>query len=350
MEAYLRVFRQAMGRRAPKHPAIVPLSGGRDSRHILFELLAQGHRPELCITHEHFPPRHNEDVRIARLVAEAAGVRHRTVRQARSRLRAEIRKNLETGFCTDEGAQLLTLARSLEGMPGTTLYDGIGGDVLSAGLFLDPESHAAMTTGDFTALARRLTKKRQQQLEFVLRPTALSRFGWDLAVERTAEELARHAKAPNPVGSFFFWNRTRREIALGPYQILSGEVLAPYLDHDVYDLLSATPADILIDRTFHTDVIARGYPQFANLPFEDSSVSKGGATWFYRQFAAELAGYLLLSPGYGLFRLPDIVLRLLRCAVVGDFHAIDWMDPVLLTYMSGLQRLSGDAAILGTAT
>ena len=56
----------------------------------------------------------------------------------------------------------------------------------------------------------------------LLTPAGYQRFGFDLAVASVASELAQHAAAPNPVGSFFFWNRTRREIALSPYAMVNG--------------------------------------------------------------------------------------------------------------------------------
>jgi hypothetical protein len=40
------------------------------------------------------------------------------------------------------------------------------------------------------------------------------------------------AGEPNPLSSFFFWSRTRREIALGPYRMLCGNAVvhSPYVD------------------------------------------------------------------------------------------------------------------------
>ena len=59
-------------------------------------------------------------------------------------------------------------------------------------------------------------------------------------------ELAKHADAPNPVASFFFWNRTRREVSLIPYGLLRTipTVHSPFLDHDLYDLMTSLPLDL----------------------------------------------------------------------------------------------------------
>ena len=77
--------------------------------------------------------RTDEDARIAALVADAAGVPHVVLEQP-DRFDAERRKNLLTSFCSDEHAWALALADFLTGRAAA--FDGLGGDVLSAGLFL----------------------------------------------------------------------------------------------------------------------------------------------------------------------------------------------------------------------
>ncbi len=46
-------------------------------------------------------------------------------------------------------------------------------------------------------------------------------------------------------------------------------VYAPYLDVDLYDFLTSLPASVLIDRTLHTEVIARAWPHVADVPYGD---------------------------------------------------------------------------------
>jgi len=101
--------------------------------------------------------------------------------------------------------------------------------------------------------------------------------GRELAVSRVADELRRHVGAADPVKSFHFWNRTRREIALVPYGLLNGVplVYSPFLDHELFDVMFALPPDVITpgllpeDKTFHAEAIARAYPRFADLPFSD---------------------------------------------------------------------------------
>jgi asparagine synthase (glutamine-hydrolysing) len=55
-EAYAATFRNAVSKRTSANSRALPLSGGRDSRHILFELCSNGNPPAFCITAEHHPP------------------------------------------------------------------------------------------------------------------------------------------------------------------------------------------------------------------------------------------------------------------------------------------------------
>ncbi len=50
LRVYQELFSRAVQRRLPTSPFACLLSGGRDSRHILFELMCQGHKPELAAT------------------------------------------------------------------------------------------------------------------------------------------------------------------------------------------------------------------------------------------------------------------------------------------------------------
>ena len=138
----------------PGDDAAVPLSGGRDSRHILLELCRAGRPPRLAVTMRHYPPFSDEDAVVATEVARAAGVPHVVLPQGGDRFAAEIEKNRRTGFCADEHAWMLPLAAYLRGRVRYA-YDGIGGDVLSAGLFLTPERVALAEAGRLEGSGRR---------------------------------------------------------------------------------------------------------------------------------------------------------------------------------------------------
>src|SRR5262249_19524175 len=98
--------------------------------------------------------------------------------------------------------------------------------------------------------------------------------GEEVAIARIAAALEPHADAPNPVGSFFFWNRTRREVALSPFSVFRGfRVHVPFLDDELFDYLTSLPAEHFLDHTFHYQAIALAYPQWSHIPYATKSPS-----------------------------------------------------------------------------
>jgi asparagine synthase (glutamine-hydrolysing) len=343
VDEYIDLFREAIRRRPPEGRSLVPLSGGRDSRHILLELLEAGATGIECVSYHYHAPRSNDDVEIAQAACARLGVPHILLHQEEPRLRAELRKNRLTSFCTDEHAQSLVLADFTYDRTDT-LYDGIAGDVLSGGLKLTPERVDLFARGDVEMLARHLLGERGENvIARLLTARAYQRFGPDLAVSSVASELARHVEAPNPVGSFFFWNRTRREIALSPYALLNGvrRVYAPYLDQRVFDFLASLPVAWLLDHTFHDEAIARAYPVLADLPY-----ARGGNRALtpadrrvVRRFALEAAAYAGLARRSNLIQQSYVVPRFLRAALDGDYLGrLDWMVPFRVLHLLQIER------------
>jgi asparagine synthetase B (glutamine-hydrolysing) len=76
VDAYLDLVAAAVRRRQPGAPFAMPLSGGRDSRHLLLELLAQGHRPAVVLTSRHYLIDSATDVAAAVALAGRLGVPH----------------------------------------------------------------------------------------------------------------------------------------------------------------------------------------------------------------------------------------------------------------------------------
>jgi hypothetical protein len=91
------------------------------------------------------------------------------------------------------------------------------------------------------------------------------------ARDRLTAELARHQDAANPVGSFFFWNRTRRVVALSFFAMLGEHrLITPYLDPAVFDFLAGLPAELFLDHQFHREAVHRAFPEFAGIGFARS--------------------------------------------------------------------------------
>ena len=104
MSAYIELFRAAVARRgAPVRPVVVPLSGGRDSRHIVLELCRQNLKPDLCITARPQPStKYKSEVEVAAQLCARLSVRHFVPPPDESLMKAEMAKNTLTNYTSAE--------------------------------------------------------------------------------------------------------------------------------------------------------------------------------------------------------------------------------------------------------
>lgn len=340
-------FERAMGRCPPgKRPVVVPLSGGRDSRHILFALQEEGHRPDFCLTaRNQFPDRPDRDIPRAVAVARALNLPHEIVGARQSWFQQRRRANWEQGLLADENAWYLTVADHLHGRAGT-VYDGLAGDVLGAGLYLSTGTLRAFRSGDPWTAARGVLDSfgsnlgGEATLQRVMDPDLYRRTNREVALERLAREAVRHLEAPNPVGSFFFWNRTRREVALQPFHLLRGisAVHTPFLDPEVVDFLMGLSAEHFLDGTFHTRTIQQAYPRHSHIPFGEGKGDHPHPEREYAAFGRELARYWATRGASRWLRDGFLLPRLGPC-LAGRGCADSFWFAQLALYLSQLEAL-----------
>jgi hypothetical protein len=332
----------------------LPLSGGRDSRHILLELNALGCLPSACYTTHDFPPYREGNIRVATTLCRRLGVDLRVIGQPGSRFAAEVRKNRQTGCGAIEHAWAVGFYREIS-RSASVIWDGLAGDTLSAGHYLDEGQAALHEQGRMTELAESLVgswswRTGEETLARVLSADAARRFRKELAVERVARELSRHADAVNPLGSFNFWNRTRRCSALLPFAIHDQAgitAITPYLDHDLFDFLGSFPAEMYMDKTFHTEAIHRMHPGLRDIPFDDDNTSPPeDSQGHHRRFLAEAGAYLALRGSGKLVDRGTTARRLLSLAVSagGNLHRrMNWIAPLHVVYLTQLEALLSSA-------
>jgi hypothetical protein len=297
--------------------------------------------PDLCVTTQYYGNRHNEDVRIAPQLARAAGANWKLIKPRRNQLWAELDKNRLTGFCADEHGWALGIRDFLAEHPFRTSFDGLGGDMLSVCQFQSKTQVSLFRAGRLDEIIDELLRvwsPGESWLQAVLRPELYRQVPLDRARARIKCELKPFVERPNPVAAFYFWNRIRREIALYSFRIIPPGVLVlcPYLDADLFDFLSALPAEITVDKTFHDETIATAYPEFARLPYEDKAARPKGRGLYWRCIAAALA-----AGGFGSLRSQfvnevSILLRLAKAALTGYEQLLQRNGPALLTYLRQL--------------
>jgi len=346
MARYAELFRAAVARCLPVEGRLcVPLSGGRDSRHILLALHALGVRPHACVTLEHLPGRPNEDARIAALLARALEVPHVVLTQPRFYVGNMLRNLRDSAMCADEGAQLPPLTDWLHAH-ADALFDGVGGDVMSAGLFQNQSLHALYTRGDLQGVADKLFHDWRSSVrgwQPAVDGALAERLSDEVARERLIVELARHRHHHNPSRSFYFWNRTRREIALQPFALFNGlRVETPFLDEKVWDFLDGLPFEMVADQRFHTETILRAYPEYAHIPFEQKGATRRTGALQRMLLGADLAPALLR---YGAWRRPPLWMPWLR--LLSGLRV--WWNPNMLLYMLALLRIARPSVPAGRA-
>lgn len=247
----------------------LPLSGGRDSRHILFALKRAGVNPHSCITMRHQAPKPDEDAHIAATVCREVGVDHVVLNQPLSTLDAEIEKNKLTGFCALEHSWILPVARQLVGGEYQASFDGIGGDVLSTSVFNSSHLTTLYKSGRIEQLADELLG-RDDYLAKMLTDSAYERYSRENALISLIEELKVHQKTVNPVAQFYFWNKTRRQVTVSCWRILSQgcHVFAPFLEHEMYRFFTAIPVELILKERIHDEVISSHFPEYAHIAYE----------------------------------------------------------------------------------
>jgi asparagine synthase (glutamine-hydrolysing) len=294
----------------------------------------------VAVTARHYPPKLRRDIEVASIVARRLGVPHRVVEQG-PQASAEWEKNLDTDLCCDRDGWAIAIKRVLEERP-VCLQEGVAGGILASGAFPDREVLELFASGRFETLSHRVCARGGRDgpepfLRLLLSPAAYRRFGPELGYRRIEQELVRHADAANPLSSFHFWNRTRRDVALRPFGTYrQHRVLAPYLDHDVYDLLAALPASLFLDGRFHTDAIQRAYPRYADLPFATERHNLLEDRAHYRRFAIDLIGRAVRRRSLAPLRTSRVGPSLLSAALTGK--RTNWLALVL--YLLQLSQIA----------
>ncbi len=339
---YRDLFRDAIRRRLPpSYKFVVPLSGGMDSRHILLELCQQGYKPCFCLTSQYFAPFVSSDVEIASAVAEAAGVRHLVIDPGISEFKGELWKHSISSLGSLDSGWMYAMAEVL-GERADTIYDGIGGDILSSDGMMTQENYRLSQEGRFTEMAD-YTLNRIGLDKYVV-PELAARMRREVAIRYLAEEIEDHADAPDPVNSFYFWNRTRRMIARAPYAVLKhiSNVFSPYLDHCLFDFLDSLSSTFKIEYDFHGETIKRSYPAYAGLPTMRRDHDAGHASPKPNpRFIGEFAAFVARSRPCGYLRYRYVLPRILAGLFTRKYAAESSWFVRIITYLYCLEHAAG---------
>lgn len=340
VEAYITLFRDSMKRNLEIcEEFIILLTAGRDSRHILYEALKQGRKPSYTLTANHLPLRPNGDAPIAALVSNKLEIPHTTVGPADSYVKTEYEKFETLGWLSLEHIFAGPIVDYLSKSPNT-VFEGTGIDSYLAPAFVKEDQFRLFESGKLDELINEFRIYKEEEI-----PWLTSFLKKELTFERAAAliipELLNYEKHPNPLGSFLFWNRTRRNIALAPFslfEITGSRVLAPYSELSLLSFVMSIPATLLFDGKFRDDALAKAYPEYSSLPFEKHGSPSPKLNWGFH--AKAVRQYLeILRNGQSRFLSTTYIIPRLAAVLLTFRGAVNyrwWINHTL--YMCSLER------------
>lgn len=321
LDAYGELLEASLRRLAGEAGRVsVPLSGGRDSRHILFAARAAGLEIEAA-TFKNFPPT-GKDVAVAAGLCRRLGCPHTILENTEYDYhRSLVRALPEIDFELLEHGWIWSLVSHFA-KTRRAFADGLGGDVLSNGLYFSLADNRHLRGGDLAAAGASFEKSALTHSRVA---HLLSAHEKERVRSIIREEMAHWRDWPNPLIAFVMFNRTRRGAACAPLAIsrLAGvRALFPYLERSVFDFLIGLDGEFFAEPGFHDEAIARRYPAYADIPFGKGRPAPLG----YAASARNALAYLAPTPkieglaASGRARLVGI----LRILAGGDFFAESW--------------------------
>lgn len=338
VDGVIELFAQSISRRLPQtEDFYLPLTGGKDSRHILLELARQSALPKACVTASFPPPLLNQDKEIAGQLADRLGIPHVVLPPATPGSANERRKNLATNFCTLEHGWALPLADFLQANTAVS-YDGLGLDVFFNTIWYSDYRAKLYEDGAFEALAIDLLGDSEAAFAMIFTPEINRRFSRTRAIARMVEELKLHADQIHPIASFQFWSRSRRSTNALTFCLQDNGSMAhtPFLDHDLFDLVYSF--QVGDERAIHSEVIAKAYPEIDGIAFAKSGRMNHAKS---REEQALVLG--LVPQLMSVTRKPSslmgyqVAARIIKASLSTKNSDIYWLQPFLIHYIAQLE-------------
>ncbi len=332
IDGVIDLFAQAITRRLPQTDEFyLPLTGGKDSRHILLELNRQSALPKACVTASFPPPLTNQDREIAAQLAARVGLPHITLPPPAPGIADEQRKNIVTNFCTVEHGWAVPLVDFLKANTQAS-FDGLGLDVFFNTIWYSEHRAKLYGAGALETLATDLLGDSEAAFSMIFTSETNRRFCRSRAIARLVKELKIHADCPHPVAAAQFWSRTRRTTSTFTFGMQNSipTVHTPFLDLDLFDFVYGLPMSSLRESPMHVDVISNAYKNFSDIGYSVGGTGRNINKRYPRDFSLGL-----IRNNLGRLFQPSILsskgtlLRLLKSYLSGNKIDLDWLNPCL---------------------
>lgn len=326
---YVKLFRRSMERICAEitEAPVILLSGGRDSRHIAIELKRLNIKPKFALTAHQSPFRPDVDYPVAAELCDSFGWEHKIVDQPNDLFSLDRWQVRASNLMSHEHGWTKVLVNALDGH--AFAFDGVAGDVLSAGLYQENCQNTP----------RHIVEKWQWNGLKAFTSFALCkelRQAVSSSEELIAEELLHHRGATNPLKSFYFWNRTRRSTALLPFRLVEGTTcFAPYVDRDLMSFLMSLPHIYTADKMFHDRAIEVADKKAASIAYAPAIGGSKRMPWLVPRLYAIQFLLLAIRPKLRLWRTSAPILSCFKAWIVG-WRALGGWNTRLLLYLDNL--------------
>ena len=343
---YARLFSKAISGVAdlPISDISLPLSGGRDSRHILLELIYQ-ERPIKHLVTSFFEPDNKfaGDVTLASELARRAGLDLEVVHCKSDWVEREKEKNSKTSFSSMLHSWYVDMAKAIPSQ--SVLVDGLCGDVLSSphGARYNQRMDEAFLANNWAWLISYYLERDVDGVN-LFRHEIREKMSHSVAAERLLPVLKKYASFCKPALAMEFYCRSRRNTALpAQYVSKSSNVYFPFLSLELFEFLSSLSLSTFPEDDIHTPTIRATYPEYADIPYEGGGSKSPYSSWesfCYRQKKCSDLLALIHSEALGKFFDKNKLIYLITKSKFLPFFsdAEDWVGPYLV-HFSGLVAL-----------
>ncbi len=268
VDTYIELTKQAVARNLPDNEKfIMPLSGGRDSRMMLLELMERGYKPELCVTCGEM-----RDVKIAKQICDKLDLNHKVLHPRQRWVKDSVRKNVRISFSTLQHDWLMALGDFVR-TSNMLSYDGNGVGMFSRNAYTDEgmkffELFRAGKYEEVEDYAFPSNSPHEEYIEMLPDKFDYLKGGTNELRQQHLNNLFRYKIYPNDLSAFSFYSNTRTAISTCPYGIMyPAKIYCPLLDYDLFSFVAALTPEQVTENEPQAIAARKAYPEFADIPF-----------------------------------------------------------------------------------